>query len=271
MVSDGQQGWLYEPDRNRVMVGAVAEIETPLPQEMLTEMQDAIQQVLDVSDVKLESEEEVIGRETYKLTVTPKEDAEKELFPGGGVATLWVDKEQWIILKATYQADAFGQGTMEVQSFELNTGLSDDLFTFVVPEGAKVVDVESQQVTHLTLDEAQAQAEFPLLVPEYIPGDATLVDVFKMGTSFGLHYDHSPLVSFTIIQGSDPADLLPGPDSLEGLYPSEDITVRGQDASALVDDVQGNTLLHWTGDGVTVMIAGHLSLDEALQVAESLK
>ncbi len=110
MVSDGQQGWFYEPGRNVVTVGQVEEMETPLPQEMLGEMQGAIQQILDVSDVELAGEEEVAGRAAYKLVLTPKEDAEQTL-PGGGTATLWVDKDQWFILKATYEGSAFGQGS----------------------------------------------------------------------------------------------------------------------------------------------------------------
>ena len=42
LVSDGQQAWYYEPARNQVMVGAPGEMETPLPQEMLAELQDVI-------------------------------------------------------------------------------------------------------------------------------------------------------------------------------------------------------------------------------------
>ena len=264
MVSDGQQGWLYEPARNRVTVGAAAEIDTPLPQEMLTELQDVIQQMLDASNVELVGEEAVAGRDAYKLTLSPKEDAEQSFFPGDGTATLWVDKEQWMILKATYDAGTFGQGSMEVQSFELNPGLADDLFTFQVPEGAEVVDVEAQQPEHLSLDEAKAQAGFPLLVPEYVPEGATLVDVLKTGDSIILYYDHSPQVSFSLIQGAAWTDPLP-------VGQSQEVTVRGQAATVITEEAHGNTFLYWTENDGVIVIAGHISLDEALKVAESLK
>ena len=52
---------------------------------------------------------------------------------------------------------------------------------------------------------------------------------------------------------------------------SQDITVRGQSATVISDEAVGNTFLYWTEDGVTVTIAGHIGLEEALQVAESLK
>jgi outer membrane lipoprotein-sorting protein len=264
MVSDGQQAWLYEPARNVVQVGSTAEIEMPLPQEMLTELQEAIQQVLDASDAELAGEEVVAGRDAYNLTLSPREDATQSIFPGDGTATLWVDKEQWFVLKATYEASSLGTGTMEVQSFELNPGLEDGLFRFDVPEGATVIDVQAQEPQPLTLEEAQAQAGFPLLLPAYVPQDATLIEVYKTGESIILRYDHSTQVAFAVVQGPELA--APPP-----VGASQDITVRDQSATAIVDEAGGNTFLYWTENGVTVTVAGHIGLDEALRVAESLQ
>lgn len=178
VVSDGEQGWAYNPQRNRVVAGPAGEIETPLPQGMLTELQDTIQEVLDVSNAELVGEEALIGRDAYKLVLSSKEDAEEEFFPGGGTATLWVDKEQWIVLKATYNGGAFGQGSLEVRSFELNPGLADDLFRFEAPEGAELVDVEAEQPKFMTLDEAKEQVyrrsgrlHLPHLDREWCRGD----------------------------------------------------------------------------------------------------
>lgn len=264
MVSDGQKGWVYNPARNQVQIGTVDEMDSSLPQQMLAELRVVLQEVLEVSNVELEGEEAVAGREAYKLILSPKEDADQTLFPGGGTATLWVDKEQWFPLKAIYEGNVFGQGSVEVQSFELNPGLTDDLFVFVVPEGAEVVEIEPKQIEPLTLDEALAQTDFPLLIPEYVPEEATLIEVLKAGDSYVLRYDHSPQISFTIVQGSE----LEGPPPLGD---SQGITVRGQEATAITDEAGGNTFLYWTEDGVMITVAGHISLDEALKVAESMK
>jgi outer membrane lipoprotein-sorting protein len=264
MVSDGEQVWLYEPTRNVVTVGPLGEVEMPLPQEILIELQRAIQDVLDISDVQMVGEEIVLGHEAYKLTVSPKEGTDLQLFPGNGTATLWVDKEQWIVLKVNYEAGTFGQGSLEVNSFELNPGLSDDLFRFDIPAGTEVIDLESQRVVALTLDEARAEAGFQLLVPDYVPGGVTLIEVFKSGDSIILRYDHSPEVSFTIVQGPE----LTGPPPLGE---TQAVTVRGQSATVITDEAGGNTFLYWTEDGVTVTVAGHITFDEALQVAESLR
>jgi outer membrane lipoprotein-sorting protein len=262
LVSDGEQAWAYNPARNLVMIGEAAEMETPLPQEMLVSLQETIQELLNATDVKLESEEELAGQEVYKLTLTPKEGGEMDMVDG--TATLWVDKKQWIVLKATFEAIGVGQGSMEVQSFDLNPGLADDLFKFEVPEGAKVVDMQAQEPVPLSLDEARALAGFPLLVPEYVPEGATLIEVFRVDDSFVLRYDHSTQVSFTVMQGPEILDSLP-------LGETQEMTVRGQNATVISDEVGGNTFLYWTENGVMVTVAGHIPLDEALQVAESLK
>jgi hypothetical protein len=116
----------------------------------------------------------------------------------------------------------------------------------------------------LTLDEAKTEAGFPVLVPEYVPEGATLVDVLKMEDSIILHYDHSMQVSFTIIQGPAWTDPLPAGQS-------QDITVRGQSGTVITDQAHGNTFLHWTENDVVVVIAGRISLDEVLKVADSLR
>jgi outer membrane lipoprotein-sorting protein len=263
MVSDGQQAWLYEPDRNLVTTGSLGEVDMPLPQEMLTSLQDVIQQVIDASDAELVGEETVAGRDAYKLTLSPKEGAEQTLLPGNGTATLWVDKEQWFVLKATYEAGTFGQGSMEVQSFELNPGLSDDLFTFQAPEGAKVIDVAAQQPEPMTLAEATVYPGFHVLIPDYVPEGATLISIFKSGESIILRYDHSAQVSFAIVQGPELASQPP-------LGEAQNVTIRGQSATIITDEAGGNTFLYWTENGITVTIAGHVGLDEATKVAESL-
>jgi outer membrane lipoprotein-sorting protein len=264
MVSDGQQAWLYEPARNLVTTGSLGEVEMPVPQEMLTSLQGVIQQMLDASTVELVGEETVVGREAYKLTLSPKEEGGQQLFPGNGTATLWVDKEQWFILKATYEAGAFGQGSMEVQSFELNTGLADDLFTFQAPEGVKVINIADQQPQPMTLVEVTQYPGFHVLIPGSVPEGVTLIDIFKSGESIILRYNHSTEASFAIVQGPELASQPP-------LGESQNVTVRGQSATVIADEAGGNTFLYWTENGITVTVAGHISLDQALQVAESLK
>jgi outer membrane lipoprotein-sorting protein len=267
LVSDGEQAWLYDPAENKVITGNAGEMDLPLPEQLLSSMQEIVQEVLDASDVRLEGEEQVAGHATYKLSLTPKEGEQAMALPGNGTATLWVDQERWIVLKASYEAGGLGQGTLEVQSYELNTGVPDDLFRFEAPQGVEVVQAEAQKPQSLTLDEARAQASFPLLVPEYVPDGTTLIEVYKLGEAIILRYDHSPEAAFTVVQGDTGTPNL----SPETAGLGRPVTVRGQSGTAISDEASGSTLLVWTENGVSVSVAGHISLDEAIKVAESMK
>jgi outer membrane lipoprotein-sorting protein len=268
-VTDGEQAWLYHPGENVVVTGALGDLESdeiPVdPQQVIQLMEEGIQWAMDNFDVKLAGEEELNGVATYKLEFTPKEGEDYPMpIPEDAKATLWVEKDRWIALQAHVDGGTFGEGWVRVRSFEFNTGLDDGLFQFEIPEGAEVIDLADMEPVPLTLDEAEAQAEFDLLVPTYEPDGATLIEVFRVGDAFILRYDHST-TSFTIVQGDLPQPMqeTPGGEAAE-------VTVRGQTAMLVTDDA-GNSFLTWTEDGVSVAIAGHISADEIVKVAESLQ
>jgi outer membrane lipoprotein-sorting protein len=261
-VTDGQQFWMYEPGKNEVVVGEVGPDEPSSFQGAIRDMEDMIRQVLDATDVKLAGEEDVAGAATYKLELTPRE-GDEAILPAGSQVTLWVDQERWVVLQAYFSGGIAGEGQMRVRSFELNTGIADDRFQFQTPEGTKVTKAEDKRPKHLTLDEARAQADFTLLVPTYVPEGVTLIDVLTMGEAFILHYDHST-TSFSVIQGfSDGVREAPTGQKTE-------VTVRGQTANLIADSL-GNNFLTWVENGVTITIAGRISQDEIMKVAESLQ
>jgi outer membrane lipoprotein-sorting protein len=268
-VTDGEQAWLYHPGENVVITGALGDIESdemPIdPQEVIQLMEEGIQWAMDHFDVDLAGEEDLNGLATYKLEFTPKEGEEYPMpIPIDGKATLWVEKERWIALQAHIDGSSFGEGWVRVRSFEFNTGLDDTLFRFDIPEDAEVIDIADLEPTPLTLAEAEEQAEFNLLVPTYEPDGATLIEVFRVGDAFILRYDHS-MTSFTIVQGDLPQPMQQSPSG-----EATEVTVRGQTA-VLVTDGAGNSFLTWTEDGVTTAIAGHISAEGIVKVAESLQ
>jgi outer membrane lipoprotein-sorting protein len=275
-VSDGQRVWMYHPGENEVMTGELAELgeegrQLFNPRQAIEVMEEAIQWVLDSCEAKLIGEEELEGTATYKLEFVPKKGEGLNVpIPLGGKVTLWVEKERWIVLQAELAGAALGQGRTHVRSFEFNTGVPDDRFRFDIPEGAQVTQVEERGPVPLTLDEARAQAEFPLLVPSYVPQGATLIEIVSVGEAHVLRYDHAA-VSFAIVQGPSSAsgELFELPAAMP--FGSREVTVRGHDATLIVDEAQGNSLLIWTEGDLTFRIAGSISQDEVLKVAESLQ
>ena len=276
-VTDGEQVWIYNPGLDEAVVGRVGEfgVDEPLnPRQVIELMQEGIQQIQDTCDVELVGEEDVDGVATYKLEFTPKEGEESPLpIPIDGKGNLWVEQERWIVLQAHLDGGSLIQGRLHVRSFEFNMGVDDERFRFEVPAEAHVINVEDLQPRPLTLDEARGEAAFPLLVPAYLPADATLIDVFTVNDAYVLHYDHS-LVSFTVMQR--PSD--DGEESAQDLFDQRtlqgaeklDVTVRGQAATLFTDGLE-NSLLTWTEDGVEFAIAGQISQEEVLKVAESLE
>jgi len=263
VVSDGEQVFVYLPEENTLVVEEIGPGEPSSPRYAIEMMEKVIQYVADTSEARLVGEEEIAGVSTYKLEFTPKEGDESFL-PVGTTATLWVDQERWVVLQAHLIGDAVGEGWMRVRSFEVNTGLGDEIFVFEVPDGVEVEAAGDREPVYLTLDEARAEAEF-LLVPDYVPGGATLVEVFKVRDAYVLYYDHQTDISFTIVQGPafSPEDMPLGKTS--------EVTVRGQAGTLVTNEVSGNILLTWEEGEVTITIAGQLSAEEILRVAESLQ
>jgi outer membrane lipoprotein-sorting protein len=261
-VTDGQQVWIYKPGKNEVLVGEVGPDEPASFREAIQSMEEVIQEVLDTSEVKSAGEEEVAGVATYKLELTPRE-GEKAPLPGK--VTLWVDQERWIVLQAHFSGGVAGEGWMRVRSFEFNIGLSDDPFQFEIPEGAEVVNMEDRQPKHITLEEAQEQAEFTLLVPTYLPEGVTLIDVLAVDEAFIFRYDHST-TSFTVVQGFA-GDRMAPPAGAQ----TTEVTVRGQTATLISDETGDNNFLTWTENEVDITIAGRIGHDEIIKIAESLQ
>jgi outer membrane lipoprotein-sorting protein len=253
LVSDGTQAWLYNLSRHEVTAGEPEAIKLPLVQDVIESVDELIR-TADAGQVKLLRTEKISAGETYKLEMP---------HPDGGQALVWISKEYWVPLKVEYTSQTLGQGTLVARSIESNTGLSDSLFVFEVPADARVTRTGGAKSQALTLDEARARAGFPLLVPAYLPQGVTLVNVFQLDEAVAFNYNGS--VPFTIVQGlSEAIAQVPQTGT------AQKIALRGTEATLIADETQGGIFLAWSENGVSVSIAGAISVEEALRVAESL-
>lgn len=250
LVSDGAQAWLYNASRREVTAGEPGAVKIPLVQDVMESI-DGLIRAADAGQVKLLGTEKISAGESYKLEMP---------HPDGGRALVWISKEYWVPLKVEYTGQTLGKGTLVARSLELNTGLSDRIFVFDVPAGAKVTQTAGTKSQALSLDEARARAGFPLLVPGYLPEGVTLASVFQLGEAIALYYD-----GFSIVQ-SRSAAIAQVPQT----GPAQKITLRGTEATLIADEVQGGVFLAWSENGVNFSIAGAISVEEALKVAESL-
>lgn len=250
LVSDGTQAWLYNLSRREVTAGGPESVKLPLVQDVMESI-DKLIHATDAGPVKLLGTEKMSGGETYKLEMP---------HPDGGRALLWISQEYWVPLKVEYTSQILGEGTLVARSLELNTGLSDNIFLFEVPADAQVTQTAGAKSQALTLDEARARAGFPLLVPAYLPEGVTLASVFQLGEAIALYYD-----GFSIVQSRSEAIA-----QVPQTGTARKIALRGTEATLIADEAQGGIFLAWSENGVSVSIAGAISVEEALKVAESL-
>jgi len=253
LVSDGTQAWLYNFSRRQVTAGEPESIKLPLVQDVIESMDELIH-AADTGQVKLLRTEKISAGETYKLEMP---------YPDGGQALLWISREYWVPLRIEYTSQTLGKGTLAVRSLELNTGLSDNIFLFEVPADVQVTQTGGAKSQTLTLDEARARAGFPLLVPAYLPQGVTLTSVFQLDEAIALYYDG--FIPFTIVQSRSEAIA-----QVPQTGPTRKIALRGTEATLITDEAQGGIFLAWAENGVSVSIAGAISVEEALRVAESL-
>jgi len=163
-VSDGETMWMYNPQQNTVMI-----MEMPdMPEQNENDYLQIIEMMLNESDFSLAGVENFDGRTTYVIEMSPKDESDLGMF---GDMKVWVDKETWMPLKMDMKdADGNLMYSAEYRNFQINTGISDDEFQFTVPEGVEVQTMEEMMLPQtMTLEEAQEETTFDILVPSYLP------------------------------------------------------------------------------------------------------
>lgn len=276
-VSDGEMFWVYHPDENRVLTGTREDLaEQPMTDAAgaARTFEDMLQRGLDAFDIEVLGEEQIAGQNTWKLRLTPASDTQQQLQLDRVVqVTMWVDEELALPLRIDVDASDMGRALFEVRSLDIDSDLSADLFTFTVPEGAEVVNVAElaaqMRPRSLSLEEAAAEVDFVLLSPADLPLDATLVDVQVIGDKMVIQNYVGSQVTFSIVQSGDEVGAERQPPIGSEV---QTITVRDQEATLITSgDDQPGSLLRWVEDDVRIIVAGTLSADDAVRVAEALQ
>jgi hypothetical protein len=146
--------------------------------------------------------------------------------------------------------------------------VDETLFTFEIPAGTEVVTFTDLEPQSLTLEEAAANAEFDLMTPMELPAGATLVEIQEVRGAIVQRYTKPEGGSFSIAQAvfNDDSDELntPSPDS-------QPVEVRGTTGSIRISEDGRQVLLTWTEGDLVYLVAGDLTAEDALLLAESLQ
>jgi outer membrane lipoprotein carrier protein len=132
IVSDGNRTWTYIPDRNQVVVSkAVSNQGRLTPNDILTSFPG------DYS-TRLTGEATVNGRKVWVVECVPNGDNRI-----GDVtkATLYIDQSSYRFQQIVIESPSMGQLKLRITSAKYDMKLPDSRFSFVPPQGARVVDL----------------------------------------------------------------------------------------------------------------------------------
>ncbi len=278
-VSNGKQLWQYDPAKKVVYTGQVSDnTGTPTTGASRDQNQfimNIVQSVLTRSNATLVSSSASInGHDAYDVhVVSPAPGSGQPGSAGSGSNSgnfnydghVYIDKTSSLPVQVKLTIQGFGQVALDVPTLVLNQPVDNSLFTFVPPPGVQVLPFPKTGTTNtgsITLAEAERQAGYHLLSIPASHTEYQLRGVDALGAPgnqiFTLNYvkSNSP---FAISEGKSLANL-PGS--------GQQISLRG--TTATLSSVGSTMTLTWTEKGVGIQIAGNLSKDEIVAIANLL-
>ncbi len=272
LITNGKQMWQYDPVKKVVYAGQVSSgTGTPAPGgvgENQTEfVMRIVQSVFSHSNATLVSSAASInGHAAYDVQVESPASGQQGSASSGNfnyTGDVYIDKTSMLPLQVKLTVQGFGQVTLGLPTLVLNQPVADNLF--VPPAGVKVLPFPKTSTTGtgtITLAQAQQQAGYHLLSISPSQTAYQLQGVDALGAPgnqiFTLNYVKGN-ATFAVSEGKSLANL-PGS--------GQQISLRGTTAS--LSSVGSTTTLTWTENGVGIQIAGNLSKDEIVAIANLL-
>ena len=277
-VSDGETLWVYAPSKGKVFVGTLEEAKSLMAEKQLEigeiekgdiehpeTAEEAVQKLLEYFTVDKQGSDEIAGESATHLKLVPlPEQMPSEYAAVGGFVNLWIDQSRNVPLAVEYTGGSLGEVRTTVLELEINSGVDKALFSFEIPSDVEVVPFADLAPESISLEEAASTAEFELLTPSETPQGATLVDILDVRGTIVQRYALPEGGSFTVAQGI--SDEAPQPPTTE-----QTVEVRGVNGALYVAEDGSQVLLVWAESELINTIAGDLTAEQALMIAESLK
>ncbi len=275
IVSNGKQIWQYDPAKKVVYTGQISDnAGTPtagIVQDRSQSIISFVQSVFTHSNATLvASSVNIMGHTAYEIYVTspaPGQSGSTSSDSGNFNynGDVYIDKTSMLPLQVKLKIQGLGQETLDLPTLVLNQPVDNNIFTFTPPPGIQVLPFPKTNTSStgaITLGQAQQQAGYHLLSIPSSESGYQLQGVDALGAPgnqiFTLNYVNGN-TTFAISEGKSLANL-----PISG----RQISLRGTTATL---SSSGSTMtLTWTEKDIGVQIAGNVSQDELVAIANLL-
>jgi outer membrane lipoprotein-sorting protein len=289
-VRNGSKALVYNGAANTLRTGESAS-QPPNPQEgsvTPTEVDGLLDELAPTSELSQEEPVRFAGRQAYVLTLSPKD--------GGSTlvnrAQALIDSETYLPLRYTLYADGHADPVFSwrVSSFDAGP-VPPDLFDFQTPPGAKVLPlapegnppqperpdeaepVETETAKAETVAEAQSFVDFQIKELSDPPGDRELTGVYLKGEDGVVLTYGSGWGTVILAQGPQEKDdaTPPGNGDTGGNLQQLPTVGLGGGVEAQELSTPVGSVLRWSADGASFVLAGSVPAPELEQAARGLR
>ncbi|AIF45348.1 sigma-E factor regulatory protein RseB domain-containing protein [Virgibacillus sp. SK37] len=269
VVNDGQTITTFEENENQATViddKEIIEYNQPSPKEQANAILEMIKETHKISS---EEDEEIAGRNTFHLVAQPKE--KNSLL---GKQELWIDKENWMVLKM-YSTSGNQTSKAIYTKIDVGTAIPEEKFALHLPKDVEIKNLNDINKTKtVTLQEAREGLDAPFL---YFPEEngleiSTIEQDDLTGiverTEINMNYNKGDVPFLTLSVFESPEE----EDESYTLPEEESVTVRNYEGSFI--DMEGFRNLVWQEEGLTysiLIIDPSVPLEKLLQATEKME
>jgi outer membrane lipoprotein-sorting protein len=263
LVSNGSTMWMYNATKNEVRKTDIPKLGV---QGTTPDYGKVIENILENYEVSYDGSEEVNGRSTHVLALTPKENSSM-----GDIVeemTIWFDKETWFPVKrhsvASFDNESF-ETTMTYSNLTFDADVPADTFEFEPPADAEVVETEMPDTyEHDTVEQADANVSFDVTEPGAIP------DGYELESIRTTFMDGNATASLSYRNESGMLAVAQSNRTAVGAGADDGEAVTIGSVEGTYDEFGSTGIVKWSCDGTSYTVSGSLPKSELLAVADSL-
>lgn len=266
-VNDGKNITVYQVKANQAYVIDDPELLSFNPPSPKEQAQQLLEMIGDTNQVLQEGEAEIAGRQAYHLIANEKD--KNTLF---GDVELWIDKENWMVLKMISKI-----GDMETETIytKINFGakIPAEKFTIDLPGDAEIKNMDDMNKTsEVTLEEAKEKIGKAFYYFSEADGrDMTTIELVELEgelkrNEVNIDYkkDGLPFLTLTVFQSPEEADEYKLPQE-------ESVSIRNQEGFYM--ETGEFRSLVWQEDGLSysvMPIDPNLTLEDLQELAKDM-